>query len=250
VLVAGFLGRAVRSAQLLSGTGAPRTLAIGPGRTVLAVLDARAAGRRLRLRVGDAAGHTATRDILTSSSGGTCLQPLARTARVADPDGGPPWVAGIGRVGPPGRRQGCRFVGRLVDGRVAFLTDDDNRVFYGTGWSTGTATGTRISRAINLQVASPGSMPFGGPPASTPALPAQVVRRTLPGRTVITGVVAPGVTSVTLRTPRDIRTLRPTRDRLVLAVFDGTFYGGEIVATSRFRDGRTVVDRRALRPSR
>jgi ABC-type phosphonate transport system ATPase subunit len=48
--------------------------------------------------------------------------------------------------------------------------------------------------------------------------------------------------SVTLRTPRDIRTLTPI-DGLFLAVYDGAFYGGQIVAIGHRRDGSTYVAR-------
>ena len=47
---------------------------------------------------------------------------------------------------------------------------------------------------------------------------------------------------IALRTPRDVRTLRPVGG-VFLAVYDGAFYGGSIVATARLRDGRTVTQR-------
>jgi hypothetical protein len=43
-----------------------------------------------------------------------------------------------------------------------------------------------------------------------PPSPGEAVRRTLPGTTTMSGTVPAGTTSVTLRTPRDIRTLRPS----------------------------------------
>jgi hypothetical protein len=245
VVVWGHLGRETRTATLL-GAGAPRKLAIGPERSVLTVLDGSAAPGPLRLRVSDGLGRANTSSIGLPVSG-ICHQGVVGTAEVADPDGGLPWIAGLGQVGPPRHRRGCRFVGRLVGGRVATLAaDDSNQVYYGTGWSTGIRTGTPGARGVNLQLSTPGGTPFGGPLVTSVGA-AQVARRTLPGRTTITGAVAPGVVSVTLRTPRDIRTLRPTREGLILAVFDGTFYGGEIVATSHFRDGHTDVDRQPAR---
>jgi hypothetical protein len=59
----------------------------------------------------------------------------------------------------------------------------------------------------------------------------------------VSGAVPADVTSVTLRTPRDIRTVRPVHG-MFLAVYDGSFYGGEIVAAAHRRDGRTITQRR------
>ena len=73
-------------------------------------------------------------------------------------------------------------------------------------------------------------------------LDAELARRTLPGRTTISGYASADVTSVTLRTPRDVRTLRPVGG-IFLAVYDGAFYGGSIVATAHLRDGRTFTER-------
>jgi hypothetical protein len=79
---------------------------------------------------------------------------------------------------------------------------------------------------------------------SAPALtPPEIERRTLPGRTVITGVALPDVASVTLTTPSDVRTLRPSGPRHVLiAVYDGAFYQGLSSATIRLRDGHTLTE--------
>lgn len=46
--------------------------------------------------------------------------------------------------------------------------------------------------------------------------------------------------TVTIATPRDVRTLRPSSTgRAILAVYDGTFPAGETVITSTFADGST-----------
>ena len=67
-----------------------------------------------------------------------------------------------------------------------------------------------------------------------------VERRVLRGRTTISGEVHPDVVSITLRTPRDVRTLVPSKDHLVLAVYEGTFPTGNVTATAHMRDGRDV----------
>jgi hypothetical protein len=78
--------------------------------------------------------------------------------------------------------------------------------------------------------------------ATTTPLAPQVARRTLPGRTLVTGSAAPDIVSVTIRTPRDVRTVKPV-DGLFMAVYDGAFYTGEVVAIGHRRDGSTVTRR-------
>jgi len=70
---------------------------------------------------------------------------------------------------------------------------------------------------------------------------AQVARRTLQGRTLLTGTARDDMISVTLGTPRDIRTIRPGPGGLILAVYDGAFYGGRIDATAHLRNGQTIT---------
>jgi hypothetical protein len=68
-------------------------------------------------------------------------------------------------------------------------------------------------------------------------------RRTLPGRTIITGVALPQVRSITLSTPTDVRTLRPSGPRhTIIAVYDGYFLRGKITATITLADGRTKTE--------
>ena len=70
----------------------------------------------------------------------------------------------------------------------------------------------------------------------------RIERRTQDTRLVFHGRVYPDVVSVTIRTPRDVRTLVPTSPaHAVLAVYDGLFPGGKVTATARFKDGREVT---------
>ncbi|MCP9491733.1 MAG: hypothetical protein MSC31_17945 [Solirubrobacteraceae bacterium MAG38_C4-C5] len=70
----------------------------------------------------------------------------------------------------------------------------------------------------------------------------EVQLRTLPGRTVLHGTAHPDVESLTLRTPRDVRTLEPsTPGNAFLAVYDGSFPTGTVTATARLTDGTTVT---------
>jgi hypothetical protein len=62
--------------------------------------------------------------------------------------------------------------------------------------------------------------------------------RTLPGRTVLYGAAKPGVRSVTIESPRDVRTLIPSsRARSFLVVYDGEFPTGRLRLTANFADG-------------
>jgi hypothetical protein len=49
------------------------------------------------------------------------------------------------------------------------------------------------------------------------------------------------VVTVTIRTPRDVRTLVPSAKHAILAVYDGRFPGGKVTATARFKDGHEVT---------
>jgi hypothetical protein len=76
-------------------------------------------------------------------------------------------------------------------------------------------------------------------PLSTP----EVQRRTLPGQTIITGTADADVVSVTLVTPRDVRTLRPSGPKhAFIVVYDGVFFRGALTATVELRDGHTVTE--------
>jgi hypothetical protein len=73
---------------------------------------------------------------------------------------------------------------------------------------------------------------------------ARVERRLLAGRTTITAQCMAGVDRVTVRTPRDTRTLVPSPiAHLILAVYDGDFPNGQLVITAHFATGGTVTQR-------
>ena len=76
---------------------------------------------------------------------------------------------------------------------------------------------------------------------------ARVERRSLPGRFSIQGTARPDVTSITIATPRDVRTLIPgRRSHAFLAAYDGDFPAGEITLTAHLANGGHHVDRIAL----
>jgi hypothetical protein len=72
--------------------------------------------------------------------------------------------------------------------------------------------------------------------------PGRIERRVLEGRIMFSGRVHDDVISVTIRTPRDVRTLIPSSPaHAILAVYDGRFPAGKVTATARMKDGREVT---------
>lgn len=105
--------------------------------------------------------------------------------------------------------------------------------------------------------AGPGGLPVSlnvtsaaGPIEQSDALAqARVRRRTLPGRTTVSGIAAQGVRTVTVRMPRDARTLRPAPDGTFLVFYDGEFIGSaEAKVTATLDNGRTVTGALPLMP--
>lgn len=246
VVVAGLLGEAARSAQLL-GAGAPRPLALGPNGTYLAVLGPRRAGATLRIRaVGrDGVARTSRAALEGFIPGDRCVPLPGQSVRVADPGGGPPWTIGRGRA--DGLK--CRYGARLIAGRPAVVSEERNWIAFGPHEVEILLARNPRPRPRNRPLVVRISDPRFGSQGSTPA-PAgvRIARRTLPGRSVITGSASGDVTSLTLRTPRDVRTLRPGPSGLFLAVYDGVFYSGHIHATAHMRDGRTVTQTFPISP--
>ncbi len=246
VVVAGLLGDGVRSARLL-GAGASRSLALGPHGSYLVVLGPRYAGAPISVRARLADGRSRVSGRATARmppfEPNACVPTPGLSVRVADPDGRPSWTAGRGRAGA----HNCRYLGRLVQGRLASVVDGSNRIFYEPSDVRISLTGRprARSRPLVVEVTDPrGALSYDA--ALAARSPAQIARRTLPGRTVVSGTANDDVVSVTLRTPRDVRTLRPGPGGLFLAVYDGAFYGGRIYADAHLRDGRTITESIAI----
>jgi hypothetical protein len=236
VVVAGLLGDEARSAELL-GAGAPRALALGRHGSFLVVLGPEHAGRSLRIRARRADGvRRDVRAVQSPLSWSQCAPTRGQWIRVADPDGGPSWITGRGRV----EGHACRYTGRAIGNRVATLLDGRNWVLFGTPAESISYTRRprTADRPLALSVTEPVFRSVD-PRRRTPSA-AQVGRRTLVGRTVVAGSAVDEVASVTLRTPRDVRTVRPGPGGLLLAVYDGIFYGGQLHATAHMRDGRAI----------
>ena len=73
---------------------------------------------------------------------------------------------------------------------------------------------------------------------------ARIERRVLPGRFELLAECHRSVERVTIRSPRDIRTLIPSdRGHVVFALYDGGFPAGEIVLTAHLRGGGRYTER-------
>jgi hypothetical protein len=166
-------------------------------------------------------------------------KPVPGTTRVAirapDPAGGQPWailVAGSSKGGlcfsQPGRLLGDRL------GEIRAPLDTFSPLFDMLGCPDKRRAPTR-AYPLRLTTGIWGA-------SLDDDTQGRIERRTLTGRTIISGRVHPDVLTVTLKTPRDVRTLVPSElGRLILAAYDGTFPTGTVTATARMRDGRTVT---------
>ncbi len=238
-VVAGTLPAAARDAVLL-GAGNPRPIRTDADHAFLLVLPGRYWDAPLRVSVKEGA-----RTIVPSAAS-TLPVPVALAvpqARAPDPDGGAPWGTAA--------TAGATSYGRILDGRLAYISESDGAVNYGpdgfgsNGGDCSLVAGRRrcgLGGARPVEFDAQSESEEGFPRRSTVLTPPQIERRTLPGRTIITGRADAEVVSITLATPRDVRTLRPAGPRHVfIVVYDGQFFRGGISATILLRDGRTIT---------
>ncbi|HEV3283036.1 MAG TPA: hypothetical protein VG010_02430 [Solirubrobacteraceae bacterium] len=231
-VVSGVLALDATHPKLL-GAGAPRPLALDANHAFLAVLPGRYWDAPLRIAVA-IHGRTMLGSTVPSFPGPPA--PSTPQARAPDPDGGAPW-------GFAASSNGSSAVGRILEGRLAGISELDGTLRHGPeAWNGGGEARLR-QKPPPVRFDSQGgaeSLP-GQVPAALPR--PKVQRRTLPGRTVITGVANPDVVSVTLVTPRDVRTLRPSGPQhALIVVYDGQFFQGLITANVLLHDGRTVTE--------
>jgi hypothetical protein len=230
------------SDPVLLGVGHARTLPVDANNAFLVVLPGRYWNARPRIsyllrgrRVGKLHGPPGSRRYERGTEA-----PVPQV-RAPDPDGAAPW----GLVATPN----CTTaVGRIVAGRLAHIDLWDGVLEAGSeisGSSSSCATHPRgIEPAaeqhqpveFDQQPISSGEDPFLHKPE--PLHRPEIEWRTLPGRTIVTGVARPDVVSVTLSSPSDVRTLRPTGPlHAILAVYDGYFLRGNLTAIVRLSDG-------------
>ena len=243
--------RAVVSGMLPPGARDPVLLGVGPARALpvdannafLVVLAGRYWNARPRIsyilhgrRVGELPGGPGPRVYQLGT------ETPAPQVRAPDPDGAAPWGFAATR--------NCRTaIGRVVAGRLASIDLSDGVLKAGSEISGGSSSCATRPQAFepaaelrqpvefNQQQVGTGEGLLGG--EREPLHQPEVEWRTLPGRTIITGVARPDVVSVTLSSPSDVRTLRPSGpSHAILAVYDGYLLRGKLTATVRLRDGR------------
>ncbi|MHB8532094.1 MAG: hypothetical protein ACYDC2_05185, partial [Solirubrobacteraceae bacterium] len=229
-IVAGQLRPDARDAVLL-GAGPPRAVHADANHAFMLVLPG---------RWWDAQVHISA--LIKGRRVGGSVQPgppavlAVPQARAPDPNGGAPW--GFTAVAD------ASAYGQIVGGRLAGVEEPSGQVRAGAdGFTSG--GNPRLERGY-------GPVRFdtqGGPEPESPfqphqaPSPPQMQRRTLPGRTIITGIAEADVESVTIATPRDVRTLRPVGpSHVLIVVYDGQFFRGALTATVQLRDGRTITE--------
>ncbi len=223
-VVFGLVPQGSTGATLL-GAGRPRRLQIDPNGAVFTLLPGRYWATALQLRATLASGRTSTTTLFQP------FKPVKPIAIAPDPDGGPPWGF---TVGPNNFQQS----GEFVDGILAYVSAQGRLMTGGQSSGGGTAApGHSPLKILTPQSVSPDTNADGT--LSEP----QIQRRTLPDRTVIEGTAGADVKSITLRTPRDVRTLIPSGPQhAFIAVYDGYFYDSVVTATALLSNGRTVTE--------
>jgi hypothetical protein len=218
---------------VLLGAGAPRPLELDANHAFLAVLPGRDWDAQLRIsvRIKD---RTVIGSPLEAFSGPAVL--TKPQARAPDPDGGAPWGFAAGP-------DESSAVGRIVDGRLATIEAHDGTLHDGPeGWGSGGSGLRRKPEPVRFETQGEAEQDLPADDSGTLSRP-EIERRTLPGHTTITGTAEADVVSITLATPRDVRTLRPSGPRhAFLVVYDGQFFRGQITATIALSDGRTVTE--------
>lgn len=228
------------SHAVLFGAGRPRPLALDSNGAFLAVLPGRfwTASPHIVYRLdGKVVGNprSAVRFPLGSA-------PDRPQSRAPDPDGAAPW-------GFAATSNCSTAIGRIVEGRFAGLDERTGVLRTGaemTGWRsaciTNPATLPATQRDLPVEFDTQQAEDYAAPTragSSALTLP-DIERRTPPGRTIVTGVARPQVSSITLNTSTDVRTLRPSGPlHTIIAVYDGYLLRGPITATLRLRDGQT-----------
>lgn len=182
----------------------------------------------------------------TGGGGGGEAATAMVDARAPDPHGGLPYGVAV-----TGDRAAAGDVcatgpGRVVGDRVGFVDHEPGTMDTAT-LSRFSCTGRQApltrARPFTFGAQSGGS---ADEPGADP-LAGRAARRTLRGLTIIHGRALPEVTRLTIATPRDVRTLIPSkRFGTFLAAYDGTFPTGEVVMTATLRDGTTRTQRLSL----
>lgn len=246
----GYAGAAARRVAVRTAAGRAVGGASGPSNVVLHVIDERTESSRMTMTVEYASGKPVVRGgswtgrLEGLGARGRKHRPDYRqrpivAARAADPSGGLPYgIVALPAVG--GGWCVSSRPGRIVEdlvGRVDFAlgTISEDQV------SGLDCQSTRyLSRKRPVGGGSGGGEAIGDPGAD-PGY-GRIARRTLPGTTYFAGPVVPDVRTLTLKSPRDVRTVVPSSPaHAYLVVYDGTFTAGELRMTSTFGDGTSTT---------
>jgi hypothetical protein len=168
-------------------------------------------------------------------------------ARTADPAGGASW--GVAAVQAAPGRWCFTNAGRIVDGAVGQLDArldlfyDQSRFAYNCAPEASARIRAKyrtLTRRNPLMYGfTTGDVPAQGRPGGSAG---RIALRAQPGTTVFHGIARPDVRTITVTTPSQTRTIRPTGPAHAFVVaFDGSFPTGRIRFTSTFTDGTTAV---------
>ena len=162
--------------------------------------------------------------------------------RLPDPNGGLPW--GIAAARAEGGGWCLTGLGRIVGDRVGDV-DYELGTFsdHGPDPNGGCPTADRApSRSHPLAFGYGSGGGFAGELGRDP-MAGRIARRTLRGMTTFSGSAKADVRSITIASPRDVRTIRPSgRAHAFAAVYDGEFPTGKVTLTATFTDGSTHRD--------
>jgi hypothetical protein len=231
-IVWGTAGPSARRVQV-AGPAGERPLPLGAGGAFVAIYPPHLTARDLVVRTTYDDGHRHSVERFRSER--WAVEPGSERieARAPDPDGGPPYGLLVWRTA---RGALCREEGRVLGDTVGTF-DTRTSIFHPYPVDEGGSCGATPERLTRSQ---PLAFSVGSAPGEADTESARI-RRTLPGRTMISGSAHPDVREVTIHTPRDVRTLRPAgRGRSFLAVYDGEFFSGTITLTALFADGTTT----------
>jgi hypothetical protein len=237
-----------RALALTGGPGGDREVGLHR-RAYLALIDPALPRGTLRLRFTYADGHSdvtrvdrAPRPMRIAGSGEPVPGTEVVEARTPDPAGGPPWGVLVAD------RQGggtCVISGAVQTvGGQAGGVDSDLGLFsaaVGRPVDCRRRGGPTPSKPVWVSYGWGSDPDDDGDPFMRRA---RVERRVQTGRFELVAECHSDVESVTIRSPRDIRTLVPSeRGHVVLAVYDGDFPSGRIVVTAHLRGGGTKRER-------
>lgn len=242
-------GSAARDVDLRLPGGAPRTTA-GPWNAAIAVQgpDHETTDGRLAVRyaTGPRVDRTSSPDYPVPLGARLPRQPdpdagTFIAARAADPNGGLPFGLAGARASGGGfcvAQQPGRIVGEHVGG-----VDFDLGTFVDATIHANDCLGPGAVNRRRPFAGGYGSAMEQGEPAADP-VPGRIARRTLPGMQYFAGRVPDDVRSLTLASPRDVRTIAPSSDaHAYLVVYDGRFSAGAMTIVSRYVDGTTTRQR-------